>query len=277
MAYYPYISRAGTLRIGAVNAAKAACADTGSLLKAVWKVEKKTIDAPIEALGGVIGDTCYDTETCSLTLDEQSFSSLNLQRAFGAQVDANGNPFSSGTNFTVVPFGLYLSGFKVDGVAKMLHLPKARISPSSDITQDKSAAGLQYVIEPMGDSTMPYLWSFLDDVTDTVAPTISSVVPADNATAVAKAATTVVVWTFPNVIATVDVNDDCFEIVPTGSGVKVPKAGTLGINAALKVVTFTPTEAWAATTLYACIARNVRNADGIPMAADSVTVFTTGA
>lgn len=111
----------------------------------------------------------------------------------------------------------------------------------------------------------------VDGAADTTAPTLTSVVPANNATGVAVSST--VVWTFSEAILASTATTGNFMVVNDSDGAVV--AGTVTINAARTVVTFTPTSNLAALTAYRAIATSsVKDIAGNAYAG-SVSKFTT--
>lgn len=118
--------------------------------------------------------------------------------------------------------------------------------------------------------TYPYqVW--LQKASDTTAPTISSVDPADTETDVAIDSN--VVWTFSEAIKPVDVNSKNFFVIKS-DGTAVAGALTIGTNDT--VVTFNPTANLANATDYIAIAtKHIRDTAGNYLAANSVTNFTT--
>lgn len=105
---------------------------------------------------------------------------------------------------------------------------------------------------------------------DTTPPTVT-VAPADAATGVADNST--VVWAFDEAIQDAVVSDANF-FVTDNTGADV--AGSLTIDATKKIVTFTPSASFAATTAYTAIAtKNVKDLSGNALVANSVTNFTT--
>lgn len=107
---------------------------------------------------------------------------------------------------------------------------------------------------------------------DLTAPTISSVVPANNAASVAISSS--VVWNFNEALALSTVTRGNFIIVADTTGAQV--AGSLAINAARTQVTFTPTANLAGTTAYrAIVSTDVTDLAGNALANASVTKFTT--
>lgn len=109
-------------------------------------------------------------------------------------------------------------------------------------------------------------------VADITPPTITSVVPANNATAVAVSST--VVWTFSEAMLSSEVINDHFFVLADVGGTAV--AGTLSLNAAKTIVTFTPTSNLAALTVYkAIVTTGAKDLAGNKLAAPNVTKFTT--
>jgi len=106
---------------------------------------------------------------------------------------------------------------------------------------------------------------------DTTPPTVT-VVPANNATNVAVGAS--VNWTFSEAILSSLVTDSNFFLIKDSDGSAV--AGTLSINTARTVVTFTPGANLSAATAYRAICtKDICDLAGNRLAANSVTKFTT--
>ena len=106
---------------------------------------------------------------------------------------------------------------------------------------------------------------------DTTSPTVT-VVPANNATAVAVSST--VNWTFSKAILSSLVTDSNFFLIKDSDGSAV--AGTLSINTARTVVTLTPGANLTAATAYRAICtKDICDLAGNKLAANSVTKFTT--
>jgi len=111
----------------------------------------------------------------------------------------------------------------------------------------------------------------VEGTADTTPPTVT-VVPANNATNVAVGAS--VNWTFSEAILASQVTDSNFFVVKDSDGSAV--AGTLSINTARTVVTFTPGANLSAATAYRAICtKDVCDLAGNRLAANSVTKFTT--
>lgn len=106
---------------------------------------------------------------------------------------------------------------------------------------------------------------------DVAAPTVT-IVPANNATAVAVGAN--IVWTFNEVIRPSDVTQANFIVQKADGTAQV--AGSLVLDATMKIVTFDPTATLTAATQYMAIATvGVRDKAGNALVAPSVTKFTT--
>jgi phi13 family phage major tail protein len=106
---------------------------------------------------------------------------------------------------------------------------------------------------------------------DTTAPTISSIVPAEDATGIAI--NTTIVWTFSEALALSTVTTDHFMLINSGSNSVV--AGVLSINAARTTVTFTPSANLSNNNTYETVVTpGVTDIYGNKITA-SVTVFTT--
>lgn len=124
-------------------------------------------------------------------------------------------------------------------------------------------------------ATMGTNWFASGDITvDKTPPTISSTTPANSATTVALNAS--FVWTFSKAIQDSCVIPSNFFVIKDTDGSIV--AGTLSINAVKTIVTFTPTSALAATTVYRAMATSaVKDMSGNALAANDVRKFTTTA
>jgi phi13 family phage major tail protein len=107
---------------------------------------------------------------------------------------------------------------------------------------------------------------------DTTAPTISSVVPAADATSIAVGST--VKWTFDEAIAADTVNGANFIVQKSDGSAQV--AGALSQNADGDEITFTPSANLSASTEYmAIVTTGVKDLSGNALAATSATTFTT--
>lgn len=270
------IARAGAGKIGAVGAAEAACTDIGSIKSVKLSVETEVTNATASNALDMIVETAYGASNVTVTLELEELTAANVQRVLN--LDAN-NAFS-GDVATPTYFSGYFHGFKIGGAAKTLHIVRAMAKPGSELSLgagDQQVLTLECLCMVYPESTFGYkVFKFLDDTADTTAPTITGVVPANAATGVAKAVSTVITWTFSEAIRLEDVRDENFFAIPAAGG--SPIAGALSLGTNNTVVTFTPTSAWGATTTYlACARHGVRDVAGNGLVADSFTTFTTGA
>lgn len=269
------ISRVGTVKIGVAGAAEAACVDVGSTRDAELKASREKATATSAKANDAIVEVSYHSPKASLALTLEEITTANLVKALGA-VEEGGAIKVKTDNTDPIYYAVYVHGFKVDGVAKVLHIPRCEISADATL---KIGGNEQMVlplsVEAYADPNSTDLFEFVAESTDVTAPTITGVVPADAATGVAKAATTVVTWTFSEAIRTEDVTSQRFFVHADDGSVK---AGALTIGTNNTVVTFTPSTAWAATTKYHTVAvAGVRDVAGNALAATNVTDFTTGA
>ncbi|MBP1992548.1 Ig-like domain-containing protein [Paenibacillus eucommiae] len=147
--------------------------------------------------------------------------------------------------------------------------------------------GVTLTTEDKGESVLPitfmahYDASDLDTVpfkiyypklTPDTAPPTATIVPAANATAVAVGST--IKWTFSEAIQPPTVNSSNFLVQKADGSALVP--GTLSLNAARTIVTFTPTAALTAATAYMTIAgTGIKDIAGNSLAAPMITKFTT--
>lgn len=116
-------------------------------------------------------------------------------------------------------------------------------------------------------------WFASGDITvDTTLPTISSTLPANNATGVAVGST--FAWTFSEAILASAVNSANFFVIKDSDGSMV--SGTLSQNVAKTVITFTPSANLTAATAYRAICTSdVCDLSANRLANNDVRKFTT--
>jgi len=267
------IARAGAGKIGAVGATEAACADIGSIKSVKLSVEQEVVNATAANALDMIVESAFGASTVTLTLELEELTAANVQRVLNLEAD---NSFSGDVEAPTY-FSGYFHGFKIGGESKTLHIVRAMAKPGSELNLSGEQQVLTLECQCMVDPTSAFaykVFGFLADTADTTAPTVASVVPTAGATAVAKAVTTVVTWTFSEAVRAEDLTADKFVVVSDAGAVK---AGTLSHGATADIVIFTPDAAWAATTKYIVgPRRGVRDVAGNILAADALTVFTTG-
>lgn len=272
------IARAGAGKIGAVGAAEAACVDLGAIEKVEFTFDQEVYPATDAANLDMEIENSLGAVKCGLKLTLQDFTAANLAKAMGATDNLDGTVSFSATGTSAPYYAGYFHGFKVEGTVKTLHLCRFRIKPGSSLQLSNTGAqqvldlDCQIAVDP--DSTYDYdVFSWEIEAAAAAAPTFT-VAPADDATAVAKAATTVVTWTSPVVILAEDVNEQHFHVIDADDNIA---DGVLSINAAGLVVTFTKTTAWPASKKQHPISvKGVRNLAGVKSVATIGTNFTTG-
>jgi hypothetical protein len=268
---------------GSVGALQAACTDIGSVMEADVEASWDTIQATDATLGdmAVLQENTNFAYTFKLTLED--IVDENVAMALGGEVVGTDIHFN-GTG-TPTYRCAYLHGFEVQngGTMKPMkwHILKFAVAAGTSIPLGKVEGGrkLQITCNVLGypESTTAYKIMGLVGVTaDTTPPTVT-VVPLDAATAVDKT-TPAIAWTFTEAIRSEDVTAAKF-FVFDAAGAVIP--GTLAINAANLVVTFTPTSALAGSTVHNLVVvggvGGVRDAAGNFLAATSATQFTTAA
>lgn len=273
------IARAGAGKIGAVGAAEAACIDLGAIRKVEFTFDQEVYVATDAASNDMEVENSLGAIKCGLKLTLEDFTAANIAKALGATDNLDGTVSFSASGTSSPYYAGYFHGFKIAGTARVLHVCRFRVKPGSSF--ELSNSGAQQLIEldcQIGvdpDSSYDYdVFSLEIEAAAEAAPTFA-VVPADDATAVAKAATTVVTFTSPVAILSEDVDEAHFFVIAADDSIK---AGALAIGATNKVVTFTPTAAWAATTKFHPTAmKGIRNLAGVKSVATVATNFTTGA
>ena len=121
------------------------------------------------------------------------------------------------------------------------------------------------------------IWTFTT-VTDTTAPTVSAIAPANGATGVSRS--TAVSATFNEDMNAATINTTTFVLIRNSTGVQV--TATLSYNATTRVATLTPSAALAASAVYTATVRGgtidprVKDGAGNALAANRVWSFTSG-
>jgi hypothetical protein len=269
-----------SVKIGAYGAAEGSCVDIGSVRSVAWAPTYDTNYATSSLAGGAKVAASTSNHNCTVKVVGEEVTLANLALAFAASSDGSTYLKTNGAGGAATERTLFADGFTASGANQKLWLPKCVISDPGEIAPSLTEQGLfEMTLNALYDATQTdgeRMWKLAPNVADTTPPTITTVSPADGATAVAKAATTVVEWTFSEAIRSEDVNDEKF-FVATAAG--VVKAGTLALyDTAGTIVRFTPGAAWAATTTYAANAlHGIRDLAGNKLAATSSTTFITGA
>jgi len=273
------LSRVESFKLGAYGASEASSTDAGSCRTLELNVTVEENVGTSAAFGDAIVEALFSGTRASVKVELEDITLDNLAKTIGGTVSGS-DILLDGIGGTPTYFTLYARGFKADGTAKYLHGVKCYIKPNSGIKlgKDQQVLSLEIVLMCDPASALGYkTLKFATATVDTTPPTISSVSPADAATAVAKAVTTLVVWTFSEAIRNEDVNAAHFFVHQDDGTLK---AGTLALGTNYTVVTFTPSALWAATTKFHAVViggtGGVRDTAGNALAATSVTDFTTG-
>ena len=265
--------------VGAYGAAQGACTSIGPCeeltLTPGLAVEYSENAAVLGARVGAYGHT---PTLVAAFVGLTSVGATQLQYAVFAE--ANGNELQSdGGAGPLVEKTVYVTGVFADGLEHTLKLNKVVFASPSEWKQSRVQNKLTINAEVLYDTSAAAGQNFYlttAGATDTTPPTISTVSPADAATAVSKAISTVVEWTFSEAIKVEDVTDEHFLVHQDDGTIK---AGTVAFaDAACTIVRFTPTAAWAASTkFHPTVIKGVRDLAGNKLAASSSTDFTSGA
>lgn len=273
------LSRVDTIKFGAVGALESACTDIGSVPEAELTIEMDENVATDAADLDAVVAVAYSGVKGTLKFTAQDITKANVALAMGGTVSTNDVYITPGNMAVPTYYTVYVRGAYLDGTAALWHIVKCYFKPGAGLKLGKDQQTLEMtgtlMSNPASVGTLGYSMVAIKPIAaDTTPPTIASVVPLDAATAVAKAATTVVAWTFSEAIRTEDVTAGRF-FVHDDTG--ATKAGTLSIGTNDTVVTFTPSAAWAATTkFHAVVVAGVRDTAGNALAANYITDFTTG-
>lgn len=269
------VGQVSDVLIGAYGAAIGACTSLGGCEEAetiASAAASYATDHTGRKKKGNESDKNYQLNFTGLT----AIAKQNLAYAIGAAVSGD-ELNAAGTAALMTEYTVYVTGLFSDGAIHTLHCFKAVIPIDGAWKQGKEQTKLDLTLEMFYDESAGLYWETTAGAVDTTPPTVSTVSPADGATAVAKAATTVVDWTFSEAIRSEDVHAGNFFIIAALAGTIV--AGTVAVqNAGNTIVRFTPTGAWSATTAYVAVAnKGVRDVAGNKMAAQSTSDFVTGA
>jgi Bacterial Ig-like domain len=270
------LSRVESVKVGPVGSAESACDDLGSVRTTTLAVKYKSTVARQANAGGAVGAVALSEPEGTLAIVAEEVTNLNVAKALNAEVDGEGVS-SDGNIAEPEEFCAYVRGYRLNGQKALLHVARMYFEPDNELPLGEEQQLLNFngvlMVDPDGSAPDgAKFWNIKPVSTDVTPPTVQSIVPANNATAVAKAATTLVVWTFAEAVMAADAKSDKFLVHDATGAVK---AGTLSHSGA--VVTFTPTSAWAATTVYyPTVMPGVRDVVGNKLAAPSVTMFTTG-
>jgi len=270
------ISRIGKVAIGPAMATEANCIDVGSTRDASIKPNKGERSVATAAkFNDAEMEVAYFGPTAEGTMTLEEITSANAILAMGLTDTAGALQFRT-DGVDAVYKAIYVHGFKIDGVPKTLHIPRCEIATDTDMKAGgKEQQLLAVTFTAKQDPSLEFLFEWVADTLDVTAPTVASVVPAAGATAVSKAATTLVVVTFSEAVRSEDITPQSFMVI-NAAGVVV--AGTRVVAADNLSATFTPSAAYAATSVHhVVVAAGIRDVAGNKLAATSSTIFTTAA
>lgn len=158
--------------------------------------------------------------------------------------------------------------------------PTANLSPNTTYTvtvrtpqvKDVAGNGLNVSNSPVSTSPASYTWSFTTIITDTTEPTVTAVVPINNATAVSVS--TPVTATFSEALNPATVTGATFFLKSGNTTI----AGTVTYDPALFQAIFTPAGTLSNSTTYtATLTTGVTDVAGNSLAVNYVWSFTTAA
>lgn len=207
-----------------------------------------------------------------------------LSAVFGGAITESGNTPNQVVSYTFAARGTSIPLFKLEGQMDKvdddiadahIRLTNCRVKPGTyDIGtkyDDYVSISLDVWVQDQPVIEFNETAVALSTTPDTTAPTISSTVPADDATAIDKTANLSV--TFSEAIQAGDANDDHFILTAAGAIV----AAAITINSPTNtIVTINPTSSLAATTEHTLVITGVHDAAGNVLAAPTIITFTTG-
>lgn len=279
MPVYPSISPVDDIYVGAYGALKAACAAIGGAEKVTIKPKHSVnYTTAAKARGAKTGGRATNPEVVIEVTGIDNIAAANLALALGAT--QNGAELRWGKSMTgpLTEHVLYIEGQFLDGVSHGLKVYKAVLPVDGSLVLGDEAQKVDMTFEALADLTQADEEWFMTTyplAADTTPPTVASVSPADAATGVAKAASTVLDWVFSEAILASDVNAQHFFVSDDANNVV---AGTVAvITTDGKTVRFTPSGAYSPTTQYHRNVVGVHDLAGNVIAAPHVSTFTTGA
>lgn len=262
-----------SVKIGAEGAAENACTDLGSVKEVVFSKESSVEYATSSKYHGAKMEGVEFDPEAKLTIEGEEITLANIALALGATVDGT-ELVSDGGGGPITPKTVYIRGWVMNGAKKILHVRRLVVMPGSELKlgRDQQTYKLECDCLVDQDSVDGYkLFKFADDDSDVVAPTVSSVDPADAATAVAVGSNITVV--FSEAMRSSDVNARTI-IVHSDAGAVV--AGTITLSADGTQAVFNPTSNLSAATKYhVLVVAGIRDVAGNALAATSSTEFTT--
>ena len=270
---YDLSSNVASFTPGGVLPAGTTCAAT--LTTAVRDLAGNALAAPFtwSFTTAAVADTT--APTVSSVLPAAGASAVAINTAISASFSEAMNPAS----LTTASFGLACpTGSAITGTVGYANSSNvATFTPSSALPSNTTCtATLTTAVRDLAGNALaaPFTWSFTTSAApDTTAPTVSTVFPANGATAVAI--NTAITSSFSEAMAPASLNTASFTLAcPTGSAI----TGTVGYASSGNVASFTPSSPLPASVICtATITTAARDAAGNALAAPFSWSFTTGA
>lgn len=265
--------------VGAYGAVEGACVNLGYTQEgAKINFEQELFEKHSDQNVGILG-LVKTSEKVTIEIGLAQASLDNLALVFGYPTTAvSGVTLNIGGDTSATERTVYINGVGPgSGATRKATIHKCVVSgnPTYAMTKDGVAMVMLtlLLIEDTAKAAGERLFSLVDSGTDTTPPTVAMSSPAEDGTVVAGAKTVVQV-VFTEAGAGMDEGSMVYGESVQISTVEDPAAtaavaGTLAYNATTKVLTFTPTNVWAATgqNYQLVITRSVRDMAGLKMAA----------
>ena len=226
-------------------------------------------------LTGVIGSDIQadcSAPTVNFTVPENAATGVPANQAIAATFSEAMNPLTiTKTTFTLKKGKTPVNGIVTYAGNTAILTPASALTSNTVYTatittraRDLSGNGL----------TTNFVWSFTTSASvDSAAPTVSSTVPFNSATAVPVNQT--LAASFSEAMDHSTINASTFTLVSAGD---VPVTGTVSYDVISHIATFAPASALAQNTFYsATITTGARDLAGNPLASNAVWNFTTAA
>ncbi|MDI6872149.1 MAG: Ig-like domain-containing protein [Bacillota bacterium] len=268
---------AATLKVGPYGCAEAVMRDVGATeggLEATFATEFLQIEVD-QATAPVKRSKLSEKLTLKTSLAEATLQ--NLAMAMGYPDSAiSGGVFSFGGDTSIPEFQVIFYGEGPDGTERKVTLYKCTVTGNTSMAYKKGEKVLIPVeFEALADTTKPEKQRFgkVEDVAaDTTAPTVTAVIPANNATAVAVSSNVQI--TFSEDMRAETITTDTILLLNSTTGAAV--AGTVAYDASTRKATFTPSANLAAATTYlVVVTTGVKDLAGNKMATAYNSKFTT--
>lgn len=276
---------AGTIKIGAYNAAEGSSDDLGYTDGGVeLAVEREYFEKIVDQEIGVLeAFKTAERATLKLTLAEATLE--NLAKAIDYPASAiTGSTLVFGGSATVNELTIYLNVLGPDNAARKYTFHKCIITSAATHSykkDDKTMIELEIlVLQDTSKTTDQQLASIVDTGGDTTAPTVVLTTPAEAGT-VTKDTSDTVLLTITDASAMNEntiVYGDTVQIINTTAGKEGLVAGSIAYDSTAKTITFTPSATWTASdTLIAMISTGLQDVAGNALAATYVGEFSVTA